>query len=50
MLAASVGRGRGRQSPDLIPEEVSGEAKIARVAVEDGDEIIGDDVPIRVWN
>ena len=50
VLAASVGRGRGRQSPDLIPEEVSGEAKIARVAVEDGDEIIGDDVPIRVWN
>ena len=44
----AVGRGRGRQRLDLVPEEVSGEAEIARVAVEDGDEIIVDDVPVRV--
>ena len=44
----AVGRGRGRQRLDLVPEEVSGEAEIARVAVEDGDEIIVDDVPVCV--
>ena len=45
---ATLGRRRGRQGLDLVAEEVGGEAEIARVAVEDGDEIIGDDVPIRV--
>ena len=48
LTRTAVGGRRGRQGLDLVPEEVSGEAEIARVAVEHGDEIIGDDVPIRV--
>ena len=45
----SLHRGRKwRQSFDLVPEEVSGEAEVAAVAGENGDDVVRYDVTIRV--